>query len=560
MDQVSEIREKIDLPTLISEYVPLKKAGTNFKTNCPFHQEKTPSFVVSPERQIWHCFGCGKGGDAYSFLMEYEKMDFPEALRTLAQKTGVKLEESGFQKGAFSEKENIYKINSLASKFYNFLLTQHKIGKEALSYLLKKRDLNLKLINAYSLGFSPHDNSLSKYLIEKKGYKKEDLVAAGLSFIRDGKVLDFFRGRIMFPLTDHRGNIVGFSGRSLSDNVPSKYINTKETLVYHKGNMFFGLDSAKDEIKKNENAIIVEGEFDALSAFKNGIKNIVAIKGTALSENQANLLSRFTKKVILALDADEAGFEATKRSLVSLEKNGMSIDIISLGQKDPDEALRKTPAVFKKALKNARPVYDYLLEKALKKGNKTAEEKRNVTSELIPLFSQIENEVVKEHYLRELAGKINTSFDSLLKEIEKTKTLKEKSEIGFINKNKRNRREILEEFYLSVFLQNENPKQFLEREKDFLENYEFDNDAINRVFKHAKDYLKNLGSKATKFDIKKFSKKIPTELLSLVDICFLYPVPNFETEEVKERYIAKIKEELLFLKTKSEKMSQLTAM
>jgi len=555
MDQVSEIREKIDLPTLISEYIPLKKIGSNFKTNCPFHQEKTPSFVVSPERQIWHCFGCGKGGDAFSFLMEYEKMDFPEALRTLAKKTGVKLADSSFQKGVFSEKEKIYKINSQAAKFYNFLLTKHKIGSEALNYLIKKRGLNLKLINNYSLGFSSHDDSLSKYLIGKKGYKKEDLIAAGLSYLRNGKVSDFFRGRIMFPLTDHRGNIVGFSGRSLTDG-ESKYINTKETLVYHKGSLFFGLDTARDEIKKKESAIVVEGEFDALSAFKNGIKNIVAIKGTALTENQANLLSRFTKKVILCLDQDEAGFEATKRSLSSLEKNGMSIDIVVLSQKDPDEALRKNPATFKTALRKAQSVYDFLVEKSLKKGKETAEEKRSIVTELLPIFAQIENEVVKEHYIRVLADKINTSFESLLKEIEKIKTLKEKSEINLITKNKRNRREILEEFYLSVFLQNENPKEFLEKEKDFLEKYKFDNDAINRIFKYAKEYL----DKKLKLDIKKFSEKIPTELLSIVDLCFLFPVPKFESEEIKERYLSKIKDELNFFQTRGERISQISTL
>lgn len=556
MDQVSEIREKIDLPSLISEYIPLKKAGSNFKTNCPFHQEKTPSFVVSPERQIWHCFGCGKGGDAFSFVMEYEKMDFPEALRVLAKKTGVKLKESGFQKGAFSEKEKIYKINSQAAKFYNFILTKHKIGKDALNYLIKKRELNPKLVDYYSLGFSPHDDSLSKYLIGKKGYKKEDLVAAGLSYVRNGKVVDFFKGRVIFPLTDHRGNIVGFSGRSLADDAQSKYINTKETLAYHKGSLFFGFDSALDEIKKKQNAIIVEGEFDALSAFKNGIKNVVAIKGTALTENQANLLSRFTKKVTLCLDQDEAGFEATKRSLPFLEKSGMTIDILTLAEKDPDEVLRKNPAAFKKALVKARGIYDFLIEKTLGKGKESAEEKKAIALELLPIFSQIDNEVVKEHYLRSLANSLNTSFESLLKEIEKIKSSKEKDEVSFITKNKKPRREILEEFYLSVFLQNENPKKFFDEEKDFLGSYKFDTDAINRIFKYAKEYF----AKVQKFDIKKFSSKIPAELLPMVDLCFLFPIPKFESEEIKIRYMSKLKEELMFNQVKSEKISQIASL
>lgn len=558
MDQVSEIRDKIDLPTLISEYIPLKKSGSNFKTNCPFHQEKSPSFVVSPERQIWHCFGCGKGGDAFSFLMEYENMDFPEALRVLAKKAGVKLRESGFQKGVFSEKEKIYKINSQAAKFYNFILTKHAIGKDALTYLVKKRGLNPNLIDNYLIGFSPHDNSLSNYLIEKKDCKKEDLLTAGLSYIKDGKLVDFFRGRIMFPLTDHRGNIVGFSGRSLVDTAQSKYINTKETVVYHKGSLFFGLDRARDEIKKKGSAIIVEGEFDALSAYKNGIKNIVAIKGTALTENQANLLSRFTKKVILCLDQDEAGFEATKRSLPFLEKSGMTIDIITLSEKDPDEELKKSPAGFKKALAKAQGIYDFLIGKALKEGDKTAEGKKRIVLELLPVISTIENEVVKEHYLRDLSERINTSFESLLKEIEKTKNKKEKSEVGYIAKSgkEKSRREVLEEFYLSVFLQNDNPKEFIDKDKDFLKKYKFDNDAINRVFKYSKEYFE----KNQKFDIKRFSSKMPSELIPIIDLCFLFPVPKFENEEIRDRYLSKVKEELNFFQTRSERISQISTL
>lgn len=558
MDQVSEIREKIDLPTLISEYIPLKKAGSNFKTNCPFHQEKTPSFVVSPERQIWHCFGCGKGGDAFSFLMEYENMDFPEALRSLAKKTGVKLQESGFQSNVSSQKEKIYKINSFASRFFNFLLTKHKIGLPALDYLIEKRGLNLKLIDTYSLGFSPNDNSLSKYLINKKSYAKVDLVEAGVSYIKQNDTVDFFKGRIMFPLTDHRGNIVGFSGRALEDNVTSKYINTKETLVYHKGSLFFGLDSARDEIKKKEEAIIVEGEFDVLSAFKNGIKNIVAIKGTALTESQANLLSRFTKKVILSLDQDEAGLEATKRSLVPLEKNGMTINILEISEKDPDEQLKKSPAVFKKNIKKAQSVYDFLVKKSFSLFDpKSSDSKRKITNELLPIIGGIENEVVKEHYLRILANNLNTSFESLSKELEKLKTKKEKEENIVLAKNngqKKPRREILEEFFLAIFLQDEDPKSFFEREKEFLGDYRFDNPAIERIVKLAREYFE----KNTKWDIKKFSKKIPSELAPMLDLSFLYPIPKFESEELAKHYLGKLKEELMFFKTKSEKISQIT--
>ena len=321
MDQAAQIREKIDIVSLISEYIPLKKMGRNFTTNCPFHNENTPSFVVCPERQIWHCFGCGKGGDAYTFLMEYENMEFFEALQALAKKIGVTLQNTG-SSFASDKKQTIFSLNKLAVEYYNYVLTKHSVGKKALIYLKEKRGLNEKLINTFKIGFSPgRGDALSKYLINKKKFKAIDLVDAGLSIQRDSRTIDFFRGRIMFPLIDHRGNIVGFSGRSITDEDSGpKYINTKDTLVYHKGSMFFGLNIAKEEIKKQEFRYCNEGEFDVISAFKEGIGNAVALKGTAFTENQALLLSRFAPKVAMCLDKDSAGVLALKRSLPSLRK------------------------------------------------------------------------------------------------------------------------------------------------------------------------------------------------------------------------------------------------
>ena len=273
MDDVAKVREKIDLVSFISEFITLKKAGRNFKALCPFHNEKSPSFMISPERQIWHCFGCGKGGDAFTFLMEYENMEFPESLRTLAKKAGVELTESSYRKGVTSEKEKIYEINKLALKFYKYLLLEHKAGKDALDYLLNKRGLKKGTIEIFELGFAPTlPSSLSDYLINRKKYKAKDLILAGISFERGGKIFDFFRGRIIFPLYDHRGNILGFSARALNEADMPKYLNTKETLIYHKGSVFFGLNLSKEEIKQKQNAILVEGEFDLISLFTHGIK------------------------------------------------------------------------------------------------------------------------------------------------------------------------------------------------------------------------------------------------------------------------------------------------
>jgi len=540
MDQVSQVRGKTDLISLISEYIPLKKTGRNFKANCPFHSEKSPSFVASPERQIWHCFGCQKGGDVFSFLMEYEKMDFPEALRTLAQKAGIELKNDFIDKGVYSQKENIYKLNALAAKFYNFILTEHKSGKEALSYLEKTRLMSLALVKTYSLGFSPDESALSNYLMKKKGYEKNDLLDAGLAFEKNGRIVDFFRNRIMFPLTDHRGNIVGFSGRILTDGDFSgpKYINTRETLVYHKGDLFFGLNSAKDEIKSKNEAIIVEGEFDCLSLFKEGIKNVVAIKGTALTENQATLLSRFTQKVTLCLDTDNAGFEATKRSLSSLEKNNLLVNVILITNgKDPDEAIKNSPALFKKALKNNIPIYDFLISSSLSVNtNTTAEGKRKITDELLPLIAQISNEVIKEHYLKKLADSISTSYESLIREEEKIKSGAEKKELNFQTKDKRDRRELLEEYFVSLILQSENPKEIIDEINKFLTGYNFENLALGKIVLRLSDYFK----KSNDFKVKNFSKTLPSELVKTFDTSYIFPLPVLSNKESFDKEVNKV--------------------
>jgi DNA primase len=530
MDQASEVREKIDIVSLISEYLPLKKAGRNFKTNCPFHNEKTPSLVISPERQIWHCFGCGKGGDAFTFLMEYENMEFPEALRALAKKAGVTLQESEFHKGQHSEKEKIFAINSQALKFYHYILTGHQAGKNALSYLLEKRKVNKGIIDTFELGFSPTSGSaLSDYLTKKKNYQNKDLIIAGVSFERGGKLYDFFRGRLIFPLFDHRGNVTGFSGRALNDNDQPKYLNTKETAVYHKGSMFFGLNGAKDEIKQKQDAIIVEGEFDAISLFMEGIKNVVAIKGTALTENQVILLARFTPKVTLCLDQDNAGFEATRRSLEVIEKKGLTTSMIVVKDgKDPDEAVKKNPVAFKKAVKESIGVYDYLTEKFVSAVDKdTAMGKKEITDNLLPLFSNISNEVIKEHYLKKLSSILDISLDSLLKEVGKLQKKNQEDKIVVPKKNTQTERVMLEEFAMALILQSENPKEIIEKNKEVLLSYKFETPSLGRILESVINFFEN----HEKFDVEVFSKLLSKELTTAFDTCYLFPLAKYIIDE-----------------------------
>lgn len=531
MDQVSEIREKIDIVSFIGEFLTLKKAGRNFKANCPFHNEKTPSFVVSPERQIWHCFGCNRGGDCYSFLMQYEHVEFPEALRMLAKRTGVVLQSARFDSPITSKKESIYKLNALAAEFYHYLLTKHRSGQRAQAYL-KERGLTEKLIGTFKIGYAPNTGfALTDYLIKKKGYTKQDMLDAGLGTVRGRGVGDFFLGRIMFPLTDHRENIVGFSGRSFTEGAfGPKYINTRETLAYHKGEMFYGLVTAKEAMKRENQVILVEGEFDVIACFREGITNVVAIKGTALTEPQVKLLSRFVQKVTMCLDGDNAGYEAMKRSLAVLEPKGLTTTVIVIPQgKDPDEALKTDPGAFKAAVKDDIPVYDYLMERMLKEYDiGTVEGKKTVGDTLLSLFSRIENEIVKEHYMKKLSRLLDTTYESLLREMERlTRRDRVRTVPKVLPKVKRTREELLEEYLLALIVQSETPSLVLERAVTFLADSVSRDRAYQKILYALQKYLDENHS----FDGKRFGESLPKELHEAYNRSCLFPLAQLTDQE-----------------------------
>ena len=562
MDEVSQIRERIDLVSFISEYIPLKKMGRNFKAVCPFHNEKTPSFIVSPERQIWHCFGCSRGGDVYTFLMEYENLAFIEALRILAKRTGVPLRESSFEVGLSSKKEVIYKLNKAALDFYHYVLTKHKAGKKALFYLSNTRKMDSRIIETFQIGFSPKDGvDLSNYLINKKKYKKEDLAEAGLAYYSGGStdgsgLRDFFRGRVMFPLFDHRDNVVGFSGRAIDEPYSGgKYINTRDTAVYHKGSMFFGLNTAKEEIKKLDKAIIVEGELDVISCFSQGIKNVVGVKGTALTENQVALISRFTNNVSLCFDTDDAGYEAAKRSLPVLEKKGMNITTCIFDQgKDADEAIKADPIAFKKAIKKDIPIYDYVFSKTFSLFEKDrVYGKRKISEELLPIFTKISNEIVKEHYLKKLSLDLDVSLDALSKEVEKIEKKEVvKDDIAPLKKDKRSRIEVLEDYLIALTVQNENPKLILEKSLTILKDYKFEGASYKKIM----DSLYNFKTNG-KFASQDFLKILPKELAVSFDTSYLFPLPKFDDDGKYIMEAEKVARELraLFLKNKIREIS-----
>jgi len=550
VDQLDEIRAKIDIVQFISEYLPLKKSGRNFKALCPFHSEKTPSFIVSPERQIWKCFGCGLGGDIFKFLMEYEKMEFGEALRFLAKKAGVKL--APYRPGPQEEeKERFYEINHLASEFYHYLLF-HPIGKKALDYILG-RGIKIESLKLFKIGYAPSfPFSLQKFLVEKKGYNIADLFKTGLVVRQKEKVIDFFRDRLIFPLRDHRGNVVGFSGRIIGvggEKGGPKYINTPETLVYHKGELLYGLEITKEKIKKENQAVIVEGELDLISSYQIGIENIVAIKGSALTEPQLKLLKRFCESICLALDQDIAGDMASRRGIEIADSYNFLIKVVRIPQgKDPDELARKDPSLLKKAIKEAIPVYDFFIDSAFLrfKGN-TPDEKRKIGEEVLPVLAKISDEIIKNYYLKLLARRLEVSEEAVLVQLNKIKEEPVFSRRQFLKREERNktRREILEEYLFSLSFQKREPEILIKKEiKELIKTPH-----LIRIIEVLEEFFKK---EKGRFKSEDFVKNLPSELLEIFNNFYLRDLKNIDDEAWVKREIEKTLLELEKITLKEE--------
>ena len=559
MDQIDQVRQKTDLVEIISEQVSLKKVGRNFKGLCPFHEEKTPSFIVSPERQIFKCFGCGIGGDVFKFLMEREKMEFGEVLRMLADRAGVELKQFRSTREQ-KVKEKLLEINHLGSEFYHYLLMNHEVGKNALQYLLK-RGIRRSSIKLFKLGYSADEwEALQNFLIRKKGYRADELEMAGLIIGRSGArrgYYDRFRGRVMFPLFDHRKRVVGFAGRVLAgDEKKAKYINSPETILYHKSNVLYGLETAKEWIKKKNQAVVVEGELDAISSYQAGVKNVVGIKGTALTEGQVDLLKRFCENIALALDKDTAGDMAARRGIELAEKIGLNVRVIEVKYgKDPDECAQKSAKLWKESVKKAIPVYDFYIKSARKRfGIDTPEGKRKISDEVSVILAKITNEVIKAHYVKKLAKILKVSEEAVGKEMER-----KKKQVGVLvgrirgrkEKEEKNRRERLDEYVLALLLQMESGVYRNLRKID--ENIMLEG-AVKKVIKKIKDWKK----KGKRWDINRFSKSLAAELIEVMDIGYLMDLGRIaESGEKLEKELEEALEEMekLFYKEELIKLS-----
>lgn len=546
MDDVEKVKQKTDIVELIESYIPLKKAGRNFKSPCPFHNEKSPSFVVSPDRQIWHCFGCNKGGDIFTFVEEYEKTTFSDALKFLAQKAGVKLTVSAARSEQERKREMIYGLNLLAAQFYEYILFEHKVGMSALTYVLDTRKQPKELLKKFQVGYAPSSgNALVQFLLSKKKYKAEDLIEAGLAFRNGGRLVDFFRHRIMFPITDPRGNIIAFSGRALSADQMPKYVNTRETAVYRKGETVFGLNLARDAIKKEGSVIIMEGEFDVISSHREGIGNTVAVKGTALTEDQIELLRRYSQKIVFCFDTDPAGTSAQRRSIQLIENSGVVASVIVLPKgKDPDELLSTNPVDFKQAVKRDVHIYDFIIDSAVAQHDQgTVDGKRQIMAKTIPFLSVIDNEVIKEHYLKKLAEQLGSTLDAVIRQAQKEK--KEKKEIVSASSTKKSREDLVSQYLFSLLLQSPKLLEHVRVVDTTMQDVSFQNPAFDRLFSVLK---KEIEANPT-FTIQQIASLLPSELLPAFDTAYLSPLPEFD----EKTYDTEIKKAASDLKTLSIK-------
>lgn len=427
-DAVAEIKARLDIVDVIGSYVSLVRSGRSFKALCPFHSEKTPSFTVSQERQAWYCFGCSEGGDVFSFVERIERSDFLSALRLLAERAGVELEERspGKERGAASRRRRTLELNGKAQAYFEHVLWETTAG-EAGRNLLEGRGVNSALARTFGVGFAPAggrgEDALVRYLVGR-GASLDEVVDAGLAHhSRGGGGRDRFRHRLIFPIRDERGQAIAFGARALGDDQP-KYLNSPETAVYHKSSALFGLDLAKDAVRESGSALIVEGYFDVVAAQAAGVANVVASSGTALNREQVHLLSRYARSVALCFDADDAGTAAASRAVDVVAAEGLAARIVVMppGFKDPDELVRRDLARFIEAVAQAPPEWQVLLDRALADGEGgSVESRRGAAERAVALLTRIPEAATRDLYIQQAASRLGLSPRSLLADVGRAK-------------------------------------------------------------------------------------------------------------------------------------------
>ncbi|MBU6415471.1 DNA primase, partial [Patescibacteria group bacterium] len=466
-NNTEEIKSRIDIAELIQSYVRLTKAGINYKAPCPFHSEKTASFFVSPTKQIWHCFGCNRGGDQFAFIMEIESVEFPDALKLLADRAGIKLVR---ENPAFSaEKNRLFEICEEATKFFEQQISRN----EPVMQYVKERGLADETVKKFRIGYAPDEwQELFNYLTQKK-YQPSDIEKAGLAIKSEKqggsgiRFYDRFRNRIMFPINDANGRIIGFGGRifespnkvtdAKSDVTQAKYINTPETILYNKSRVLYAFDKAKQEIRKRNSCVLVEGYMDAVMSHQAGVTNAVAVSGTALTREQLAIIRRLAEELISSFDSDSAGEMATKRSLDLAAEFDFTRKVAvvpkTLG-KDPADVVKENPETWIRITEGAEPVMDFYFSRSLERNDAaSAEGKKRIAEMLLPEINRLTNEIERAHWVRKLAETLKVPEEAIAKELNR-----QKEEPAFLpheqkqETQQKTRRELLEERLLGILM------------------------------------------------------------------------------------------------------------
>jgi DNA primase len=563
---IDEIKSRLDIVEVISSYLPLKKTGANYRALCPFHSEKKPSFFVSPARQIWHCFGCNRGGNVFKFIMEIEGVEFGDALRILAKKAGVELKPISpeYQK-LKTERQRLYEICELSCKFFEKQL-EGRTGKEVVQYL-KERGINEESIKKWRIGWAPDTRSSLVDFLTKRGYKRDEVERTGLAIKTEtNEYFDRFRGRIIFPIFDLNSQVIGFGGRIFKKEEGAKYLNTPNTLIYEKSKVLYGLDKAKVEIRKKNFCILVEGYTDTILAHQAGFENTVSVSGTALTQYQLAILKRYTENLYLAFDMDIAGDFATKRGIDLAQESGFNIKVLILPKgKDPADIVSQDPKEFEKVVSNSISILDFYFQSAFSNFDKnTLEGKREILKVLLPVIKRIENKVEQSFWVSKLAEELVTREESIWEELEKLKLEERRFEVEKEEERilQRPREEILEEKLLTLILKfpensnliDENFSSFLSQKgREILENLKTKNKNFSS---EAKEYFDILSLRAEVEEIEK-EKVIPEIKFFLREIKLIKL--KKELEEMS-RELKKSEEEKDEKKTRAlvEKISQIS--
>ncbi len=557
MDQVEEIKNRLNIIDVVRDYIKLEKAGANHRALCPFHSDKKPSLFVSPSKQIWKCFGCGAGGDVYEFIKKIEGVEFVEALEILAQKAGVELKRVSPE--AISRKKRLYDLCDLAGRFFQKQLTHSYVGKKAQKYLIEKRGINQQSIDVWRLGYAPDKwRSLSRFLTSR-GFTREEIRKTGLAVLnKKGNFYDRFRGRIIFPVFDLHGRIIGFGGRvfkRMEDEKAAKYVNTSNTPLYNKSRVLYGLNRSKMAVRQADACIVAEGYTDVILSHQAGVENIVASSGTALTDYQLRILQRYTNRLQFSFDMDSAGSAATKRGIALAQRKGFDIEVLLLpAGHDPADVIEQDPEKWKEIISQAKGILEYYFDTTFDKfDSDTPQGKKEIAKVLLPVIKRVPNEIVRFHWVQELAERLKVTEYSIERELEKiklkesagpdTETEEDESE----KDENKSREEMMEDQLLYFFVQDpETIKVLKEPDMEF-----FSPEGVELF----------TGLKKNDFDLEQLEKELSPALLQKVQIALLEKEVKGQLENVEKevkKCIAVIKniKKKRKLKALSERLKQ----